>query len=137
MTDTQAIANANQGNGTVKNHWLGIRLQRILRAGFYSWTGLRHALRERPFQEELAVLLLLAIPGAVCFGHGGLERALLIGSWANVLVIEVLNSAIEAAIDRIGVERHPLSGMAKDLGSLAVLLGILIALAVWGLVLFG
>lgn len=121
----------------MKKHWFASRLHRILQAGVYSWAGLRHALRERPFQEELAVLLVLAIPGAVVFGHTGVERALLIGSWVNVMIVEILNSAIEAAIDRIGPERHPLSGMAKDLGSLAVLLGILAALTVWGLVLFG
>ena len=70
-------------------------------------------------------------------GRNGVERALLIGSWLLVLVIEVVNSAIETIVDRIGSELHELSGHAKDLGSAAVLCSLILAGTVWLLVLFG
>jgi diacylglycerol kinase (ATP) len=112
-------------------------MNRIVRAAGCSYAGLKLALlRERAFQEELLVFLVLVIPGAVVFGESGLERAVLIGSWGNVLVVEVLNTAVEVAVDRIGTEHHPLSGQAKDLASAAVLLSIVLAFAVWALILF-
>ena len=74
-------------------------------------------------------------PLALYLGDGGIEKALLAGSLMLVLIVEVLNSGIEAVIDRIGHEHHDLSGLAKDLGSGAVMLSILNAGLVWGLVL--
>lgn len=113
------------------------RIGRIVRAAYCSLAGFRRVFpQERAFQEEVLVLLILVIPGAIWLGKGGVERALLIGSWINVLVVEVLNTAVEVAVDRIGPEHHRLSGQAKDLGSAAVLLSILLALMVWGLILF-
>jgi len=74
-------------------------------------------------------------PLALYLGDGGIEKALLAGSLMLVLIVEVLNSGIEAVVDRIGHEHHDLSGLAKDLGSGAVMLSILNAGLVWGLVL--
>jgi diacylglycerol kinase (ATP) len=104
----------------------------------YTLAGLGHALRtERPFQEEALCLVLIVIPGALWWGTTGVERALMVGSWLLVLVVELLNAAVERTVDRIGLERHELSGRAKDLGSAAVGVAIVLALVVWGLILFG
>jgi diacylglycerol kinase (ATP) len=114
------------------------RLTRLALATRYTLAGLGHALRtERPFQEEALCLVLIVIPGAVLLGTSSVERALLIGSWLLVLVVELLNAAVERTVDRIGLERHELSRQAKDLGSAAVGVAIALALVVWGLILFG
>ncbi|CAK2986489.1 Diacylglycerol kinase [Vibrio crassostreae] len=75
-------------------------------------------------------------PIALALPVGGLEKLLLIGSLVAVIVVELLNSGIEAVVDRIGHERHELSGQAKDMGSAAVLLTLLMAISTWGYVLF-
>jgi len=111
-------------------------LAKLLRAGGYSLAGLRAALAERAFRQEIAALAVL-VPLALWLGEGGMERALLIGAWVLVLVVELVNSAVEAVVDRFGPERHPLAGRAKDLGSAAVLVAILNAALVWALVLLG
>ena len=112
-------------------------LRRVVRAGGYSLNGLRAALRhEAAFRQEAALFVILA-PLGIWLGRNGIERALLLGSLALVLIVELLNSALEAAVDRFGPKRHALSGRAKDLGSAAVFLAILLALAVWALVLAG
>ncbi|MDQ7015963.1 MAG: diacylglycerol kinase [Gammaproteobacteria bacterium] len=110
-------------------------LKRILNAGRYSWLGLQAAYRgEAAFRQELWLVLVLA-PLALWLGEGGVEKALLLGSLLIVLIVELLNSAIEAVVDRFGDEWHELSGMAKDMGSAAVLLALLLVLLTWGLVL--
>ena len=110
-------------------------LLRAWRALGYSFRGLRAALRhESAFRQELALGLAL-IPLGLWLGANGVEKALLAGSWLLVLLVELLNSAIEAVVDRVGAERHELSGRAKDMGSAAVLLAILLAILVWGLIL--
>ena len=76
------------------------------------------------------------MPLAIWIGDNGVERALLIGSYLLVLIVELLNSGVEAVVDRIGLERHKLSGFAKDLGSAAVMLALLLLAATWALVLF-
>ena len=97
-------------------------LRRIWNAMLYSVAGLRAAWdNEAAFRQEI-VLCLILIPAAFWVGGNALERVLLIGSCLLVLVVELLNSAIEAAIDRIGADRHTLSGRAKDMGSAAVFL---------------
>jgi len=107
----------------------------LWKATLFSLAGLRAAYaREKAFQQECWVLLLL-IPLAFLLGHTALERALLIASWVLVLIVELLNSALEATVDRIGPERHELSGRAKDLGSAAVFASIVLAAGVWLLVL--
>jgi diacylglycerol kinase (ATP) len=110
-------------------------LRRIARAAGYSAAGLKAAVRgETAFRQELALCVVLA-PLGLWLGRDGVERALLLGSLLLVLAVELLNSAIEAAINRIGAERNELSGLAKDLGSAAVFVALLIVLTVWALVL--
>ncbi|MCG5501021.1 diacylglycerol kinase [Ectothiorhodospira lacustris] len=110
-------------------------LTRIIKAAGYSWQGLRSTFRhEAAFRQELLAMIVL-VPLALWLGSDGVERALLIGSLFLILIVELLNSGIEAAIDRIGQEFHDLSARAKDMGSAAVLLSILHAVAVWALVL--
>lgn len=111
-------------------------LTRIIKAAGYSYKGLSAAWQhEAAFRQEL-VVTLLAIILAVWLDVGAIARILLIGSVALVMIVEILNSAIEAVVDRIGSEHHELSGRAKDMGSAAVSLAILLALFVWGSVLW-
>ncbi len=110
-------------------------VKRLLRAAGYSWQGLTAAFRnEAAFRQEVAFTLIL-IPLALWLGDGGSERALLVMAWILVLVVELLNSAIEAVVDRFGEERHELAGRAKDIGSAAVLIALVNAGLVWLLVL--
>lgn len=112
-------------------------LQRIIDATRVSLEGVAAAARhERAFRLELAALAVAA-PLGWWLGGNGVERALLIGSVLLVLVVELVNSAIEATVDRISLERHDLAKRAKDLGSAAVMLSIVNAALVWLLVLFG
>ncbi len=112
-------------------------LTRVLRAVGASLRGLAGAFREEAaFRQELAFAALV-IPLGLWLGHSGIERALLIGPMLLVLIAELLNSAIEATVDRIGFERHALAGLAKDIGSAAVLMSFVLLTAVWLLVLLG
>ena len=111
-------------------------LRRILNAFGYSMAGFRSCYKhEEAFRQEL-ILTILAIPLGIWLGGDGVERALLVGSVLFVPIVELLNSAIEANVDRVGLERHKLSKRAKDIASAAVFLSIVLAFAVWGLVLF-
>lgn len=106
-------------------------IDRILHAGLNSWRGLRHAvIHESAFRQEVALAALL-LPLALWLPVSTVERLALIAGVALVLIVELLNSGIEAAIDRISMERHPLSGLAKDLGSAAVLVALLFAGLTW------
>lgn len=87
--------------------------------------------REEAFRQEMG-LLILSVPLALWLGTSLIHTGLLIGSILLLIIVEILNSAIEATIDRISLERHELSRIAKDLGSLAVLTTALIPLAIWG-----
>lgn len=108
---------------------------RILKAFGYSWAGFRDAFRhEEAFRQEI-VLAAIAVPLGLWLGQSGVERALLVGSVLLILVVEIINTGIEAAIDRFGEERHELSARAKDMGSAAVLLAFVQAGTVWVLVL--
>ncbi|MFT4197701.1 MAG: diacylglycerol kinase [Pseudoxanthomonas sp.] len=108
---------------------------RILKAAVWSWQGLRAAwLHESSFRLEVVLFVLLA-PLALWLGDSGLKRAVLIGSMLLVLAVELLNSAIEAVIERYGAEFHELAGRAKDMGSAAVFVLMMNVLACWGLVL--
>jgi diacylglycerol kinase (ATP) len=112
-------------------------LTRVLRAVGLSLRGLTGAFREEAaFRQELAFAALV-IPLGLWLGHSGVERALLIGPMLLILIVELLNSAIEATVDRIGLERHALAGLAKDIGSAAVLMSFVLLIAVWLLVLLG
>lgn len=112
-------------------------LQRIVDATRYSLAGLTAALRhEDAFRQELIAVAVLA-PVGWMLGANGTQRALLIGSLVIVLIVELLNSAVEAVVDRVSLERHDLAKRAKDLGSAAVMLAIANAVLVWSLVLLG
>ncbi len=112
-------------------------LTRVLRAVGASLRGLAGAYREEAaFRQELAFAGVV-IPLGLWLGHTGSERALLIGPVLLILIVELLNSAIEATVDRIGFERHALAGLAKDIGSAAVLMSFVLLAAVWLLVLLG
>ncbi len=87
-------------------------------------------MQQAPFKAELVAAAIM-IPLGIALGETGVERALLLGSVLLVPIIELLNSAVEATIDRISLERHELSGRAKDLGSAAVLVGIINAGVIW------
>jgi diacylglycerol kinase (ATP) len=111
-------------------------LDRILRATGYSWAGLRAAYSgESAFRQELW-LTVVATPLAFWLGRSWVEIALLLGSLLLVMIVELLNSGIEAAIDRISFERHELSKRAKDLGSAAVMLALLLCGGTWAAALY-
>jgi diacylglycerol kinase (ATP) len=109
-------------------------LQRIWRATFYSVDGFRAALKhEHAFRQELLLCALL-LPLALWLPLLPMERAMLIVSLLIVLIIELLNSAIEAVVDRVSLENHELSKRAKDFGSAAVFLSLTIVVVAWALV---
>ncbi len=106
-------------------------LDRIVRAAGYSVDGLATAYRgESAFRQEFWLCVVL-VPAAFWLGHGWVEVALLAGSVLLVLIVELLNSGIEAAIDRISFDMHELSKRAKDLGSAAVMLSLLLCAGIW------
>ena len=107
-------------------------ISRIMHAGGYSIAGLKAGWQETAFRQE-AVLAIFLLPLSFWLGENWIETALLAGSVLFVLIVELLNTGIETAIDRIGLEHHPLSGMAKDLGSAAVFVASLYTALVWGL----
>lgn len=108
---------------------------RLLNATRYSWQGLKSTWRtEAAFREEVPMVLVL-IPLALWLDISAVEAALLIALSVLILVVELINSGIEAVVDRIGAEHHELSGKAKDVGSAAVLLTILMTLTAWSLIL--
>ena len=111
-------------------------MRRLFNAARYSVEGLRSALSEAAFRQELALSAVL-IPLGLYLGKTGVERALLVGSVLLVLIVELLNSAIEAVVDRVSVEEHALSKRAKDIGSASVMLSILNAAVLWLIVLAG
>lgn len=111
-------------------------LIRIVKAAGYSWKGIRAAWKnEAAFRQE-GVVAIAAIALACWLDVDPITRVLLIGSVILVMIVEIMNSAIEAVVDRIGPEFHELSGRAKDMGSAAVLLAILLALVTWGTLLW-
>ena len=111
-------------------------LVRLWNAFGYSRDGLVAAWRnEAAFREEL-LLAAVAIPLALYLGHNGVDRALLIGSIVVILIVEILNSAVEAVVDKASPEKHELAKRAKDMGSAAVFLSLINAAAVWACVLW-
>jgi diacylglycerol kinase (ATP) len=106
-------------------------LKRVIKAAGYSLQGFRAAWRhESAFRQE-TLLALAFLPLAVWLGRDAVEIALLVGTLFLVVIVELLNSGIEAVVDRIGDEEHKLSGRAKDMGSAAVFLTLLLVLVVW------
>lgn len=108
---------------------------RVLQAFASSARGLSGAFREeQAFRQEL-LFACIALPVAIWLGHNGVERAVLAAPVLLILIVELLNSAIEATVDRIGLERHALAGLAKDIGSAAVLVSFILLGLIWVLVL--
>ena len=108
---------------------------RLSRAFGSTFRGFAAAWREEEAFRQECLLALLVIPLGLWLGNNGIERALLVGPMFLVLAIELVNSAIEATVDRIGVERHPLSAIAKELGSAAVFVAFALLALNWVLVL--
>jgi len=107
-----------------------------MKAAVYSWQGMKAAYQhEEAFRQELMLAVVL-LPIGFLLGESGVEKALLVGSVLLLPLVEILNSALEAVVDRFGEELHELSGRAKDMGSAAVFLAIVNMVAVWILVLF-
>lgn len=112
-------------------------LRRLYNATVWSMQGFRSAFRnEEAFRQELLLLVILGPLGYI-LGESGTERAVLIGSLFILLIVELLNSAVEAVVDRIGPEHHELSGRAKDMGSAAVFVAVMLTIMIWLLVLIG
>lgn len=121
--DTELPFNPYKGNRGVTRAWHALK---------NSINGFRVAIREESaFRQELAMAAIL-IPCGLLIPVQPVERALLVGTVLLVLIIELLNSSVEAAIDRISLERHELSKRAKDFGSAAVMLALLICVLTWG-----
>lgn len=111
-------------------------LERLFKATIYSMQGLKATFKnEQAFRQEVFLSIFL-IPAGLWFGHTGIERALLVGCVLLVLIVELINSGIEAVVDRFGGEHHELSGLAKDIGSAAVLMSLINVFVIWVLVLF-
>jgi len=111
-------------------------LSRLVNAFGYSVEGFKAAFKhEDAFRQEVFLSLIL-VPLGLYLGKTGAEKALLVTVILLVLIVELFNSAIEAAVDHTSLERHPLAKRAKDIGSAAVFVALAIAVIVWGLVLF-
>ena len=108
-------------------------LTRIIKATGYSWQGLRAAWKnESAFRQEVTLCLIM-LPLAFVVGQTMMETALLIALLGMVLITELLNSAVEAVVDRVGDEHHDLAGRAKDMGSAAVFISLVLTAIVWGM----
>ncbi|MBJ3816237.1 diacylglycerol kinase [Shimwellia pseudoproteus] len=111
-------------------------INRIIKAAGYSWKGIRAAwINEAAFRQE-GLLALVGIIAACWLDVDPVARILMIGSLVLVMIVEILNSAIEAVVDRIGSEHHELSGRAKDMASAAVLFALLLAFFIWATLLW-
>lgn len=108
---------------------------RLARAFGSTWRGFAAAWRDEEAFRQECLLAAFIVPLGLWLGENGVERALLVGPVFFVLAIELVNSAVEATVDRIGIERHPLSGIAKELGSAAVFVAFTLLAINWLLVL--
>jgi diacylglycerol kinase (ATP) len=100
----------------------------------FTWLGLKATYKhEEAFRQEV-LLLVIAVPLAIWLGDTGVEKSLLIGSVLLLLIVELLNSAVEAVVDRFGGEIHELSGRAKDMGSAAVFIAMINTVLVWSMI---
>jgi len=111
-------------------------LRRLINAMGYSYEGFKAAFKhEDAFRQEVFLAILL-IPLALYLEHDSLPRVMMIGSLFLVLIAELLNSAVEAVVDRVSIERHELAKRAKDIGSAAVFVALSNVVVTWGLILF-
>jgi diacylglycerol kinase (ATP) len=112
-------------------------MRRLLLAFVNSWKGFKGAFQaEAAFRQEVALAVVL-VPLGFWLGATPIEKALLVSSVLLVMIVELLNTGIETVVDRIGLERHELSGLAKDVGSSAVLLSFVVLITIWGSILLG
>ncbi len=112
-------------------------LRRLINAFGYSLAGLSAAYKnEDAFRQEVKLAIVL-IPLALYLGDSAIQRALMIASVLLVVIVELLNSSVEATVDRISLDHHLLAKRAKDIGSAAVLMSLINLAVVWGLILFG
>ena len=109
-------------------------LQRISKAAGYSWAGLKAAYQYEASIRQETWLMLIFLPLAFYVGHTNIERILLVGATLLVYIVELLNSAIETAVDHTSLEAHPLAGRAKDIGSAAVFIALINFTITWALV---
>ena len=113
-----------------------VGFRRLINALRWSMKGFRSTYKnEEAFRQEVLLLIVLG-PLGLWLGENGIERALLVGPLLIVLIVELLNSAIESVVDRISTENHKLSGRAKDQGSAAVLVSLMLVVLCWIMVLF-
>ena len=126
---------SGDSNSAIRSREKPQGLSRLINSFGNSWKGLAGCWREEEAFRQECLLAGPAIAAGLWVGHSGVERALLVGPVFLILIVELLNSAVEAAIDRIGPERHALSGLAKDLGSAAVFMSFLLWAATWALLL--
>jgi diacylglycerol kinase (ATP) len=109
-------------------------LRRVVNATFFSLAGLKTAWQsEAAFRQE-CLLAAVLIPAGLWLGQDAVQRALLVGSCLLVLIVELLNTAVEYVVDRVGMDHHRLSGQAKDVGSAAVFVSLALTLIVWVLI---
>lgn len=110
---------------------------RLVSALGFSTKGLTRALRQETAFRQEVLLAVVLIPAAIFLGDSGLERAALVASVFLVLIVELLNTGIEAVVDRVSADYHDLAGYAKDVGSAAVLIALIQLVVVWVLILTG
>ena len=112
-------------------------IKRLANAFYYSIAGFKSAWKnEEAFRQEIIIAIFI-IPAGLLIGETFTQKAILVGVYFIIPLVELINSAIEAIVDRVGTEHHELSGRAKDLGSASVFLSICIALITWALIVFG
>ncbi|MEO8545489.1 MAG: diacylglycerol kinase [Burkholderiaceae bacterium] len=128
MSVPQTPPTGHEADPNPQKRRTGVR--RIWHATRYSIAGLRAGWTESAFRQEVVAAVVL-LPAGLWLGQSWVERALLTGSILLVMIVELLNSGIEAAIDRVGLQWHALSKRAKDLGSAAVLLSLVLWFGIW------
>jgi diacylglycerol kinase (ATP) len=111
-------------------------LQRILKAAGYSWAGLKAAYKYEAAIRQETWLMVVFLPLAFYVGHTPIERVLLVGATLLVYIVELLNSAIETAVDHTSLAAHPLAGRAKDIGSAAVMIALINFAVTWAMIYF-
>ena len=110
-------------------------LKRLINACIFSVAGFKATWKhEEAFRQEV-ILFVISTPVAIWFGQTNIEKLLLIGSMVLVMLVELLNTAVESVVDRVGLEHHELSGRAKDIGSAAVMMSLTLAAVTWALIL--
>ena len=114
-----------------------LNVLRLWNAGRYSIAGLREAIKHHAAVRQELLVGIVLVPAAILLGSTGLERAVLLASLLLVLIVELMNTAVETVVDRVGTESNELSGRAKDIGSAAVLVALINVPVVWGLVILG